>query len=179
MDELDKDGLAAALDGRSELDVLVEQLDELLAEAVVSADEALEVATVAGLAVRLGATSDQVADARQWLDEGGLELVEEGLDEVDWDELVDNLDSLEGADDHTGDEALSDFDDLVAAAAFVGQESRVREAARKVAAIIRLVPDPFVFMVPTGEQMMGCRLVASDLDLYDYWLAIAQAESWS
>ena len=99
MDELDKDGLAAALDGRSELDVLVEQLDELLAEAVVSADEALEVATVAGLAVRLGATSDQVADARQWLDEGGLELVEEGLDEVDWDELVDNLDNLEGADD--------------------------------------------------------------------------------
>jgi len=179
MDELDKDGLAAALEGRSELDVLVEQLDELLGEPVVSADEALEVATVAGLAVRLGASSDQVSDARRWLDEGGLEVVEVGLDEVDWDELVDTLDNLEGADDHAVEEALSDFDDLVAAAAFVGQEHRVRDPARRVASAIRLVPDPFVFLVPTGEQMMGCRLVASDLDLYDYWLAVAQAESWS
>ena len=179
MGELDKDGLAAALAGRSELDVLVEQLDELLAEPVVTSDDALEVATVAGLAWRLGASESALSDARQWLVDGGNELVEEGLDEVDWDELVDTLDNLEGEDDHVVEEALSDFDDLVAAAAWVGQESRVRSAATRIAAIVRMVPDPFAFLAPTGEQMMRSAVVARDLELYDYWLAVAQADSWS
>lgn len=179
MDELEQDGLADALAGRSELDVLIEQLDELLGEPVVSSDEALEVATVAGLAQRLGAPDDALADARRWLADGGRDLVEEGLEEVDWDELVEALDNLEAADEHDVEEALSDFDDAVAAAAFVGRLDLVRQPARRVAGIVRLVPDPFAFLSPTGEQMMHSRLVAADLDLYDYWLAVAEAATWT
>lgn len=179
MDELGNDGFEEDLDGRTELDVLVEQLDELLGEPVVSEDDALEVATVAGLAHRLGASDSALEDARTWLDEGGRELVEAALDEVDWAELVEALDNLEGADDHTVEETVSDFDDLVAAAAFIGQSDRVRAAAGQVAEIIRMVPDPFAFLSVTGEEMMRSAVVAQDLDLYDYWLAIAQAETWT
>lgn len=179
MSEHGEDGLAAALAGRSELDVLIEQLDELLAEPVATPEDAIEVATVAGLAQRLGAPSDALADVRRWLVEGGRELVETGIEETDWQALVEHLDNLEGADEHEVEEAVSDFDDLVAAAAFVGMVEHVRQPARQVAALVRLVPDPFAFLSPTGEEMMRSVVVAQDLDLYDYWLAVAQASSWS
>jgi hypothetical protein len=51
------------LGGRSELDVLIEQLEELLGEGIVDAEDALEVAAVAGLAQRLGAPPEALASA--------------------------------------------------------------------------------------------------------------------
>ena len=60
---------------RTELEVLVEQLDELLVEGATDADDALELATVAGLAARLGASEDAMEEAEVWLrsvEAGGL-----------------------------------------------------------------------------------------------------------
>ena len=106
MGELDADGLEEALAGRSELEVLLEQLDELLGEGVTTGEDALEVATVAGLAVRLGAPPESLKDARDWLEGGGLELVEAGLQDTDLDELVEVLGNLDQADEHEVEEEI-------------------------------------------------------------------------
>lgn len=179
MGELDRDSLVSELGGKSELDVLLEQLEELFAEGITAPDDALEVATVAGLAARLGASEQALSDVSMWRDEDGIEMVAEALDEVDLEALVEALDNLEGADEHAVEEAVSDFDDVVAAAAWCGMASRVRASATAVAAVVRLVPDPFAFMSSTGRDMARSKVVAEDLGLYDYWLAIAEAETWT
>jgi hypothetical protein len=179
MDAHDEDGLVEALAGRSELEVLLEQLEELLGEGVTTGDDALEVAAVAGLAARLDADPQALADARRWLAEGGREMVRDALDDVDLDELVEALDNLEGADDHDVEEALSDLDDVVAAAVWAGLADRVRDAGRRTGALIRQVPDPFAFMADTGRQVARSRVLAEDLETHDYWFAIAEADEWS
>lgn len=179
MGEHDVDGDLSLLEGRTELEVLIEQIEELLGEGVTTADDAVEVAGVAGLAARLGAPADALAPVRSWLQDGGRDLVEQGLADLDLDELVETLDNLEGADDFEIEEAVSDLDDVVSAAWFAGLTPAVRPAARQVARLIRQVPDPFAFMAETGRQVARSRVVAEDLDLFDYWLAIAEAEEWA
>lgn len=178
MGSFDDNGGFEMLEGRSELQVLIEQLDELIGEGAVDPDDALELAGVAGLAQRLGAPDDALADARAWLANGGREMVAEALDALDLDALIEGLDNLEGADEHTVEEAVSDFDDVIAAAFFAGLSGRVRPAAQRVARIVRQVPDPFAFMAETGRQVARSRVVAEDLALHDFWLAIADAEAW-
>ena len=176
---IEDDDVVPDVAGKTELEVLLEQLDELRGEGVTSGEDALEYATVAGLAARLDPPPGALEDAERWLREGGRELVAEGLEEVDLEEIVDVLNHLEGADEEEIDEAFADFDDIVAAAVWAGHADRVRPAARRVARLIRQVPDPFVFMAPTGKQVARSRVVALDIDIHDYWLAIAESEAWS
>ena len=89
------------------------------------------------------------------------------------------LDGLEGEDEQVVEDAVADFDDVVAAAFFAGLADRVRPAAIEVARRIRRVPDPFAFMAETGRQVARSRVVAEDLALHDYWLAIADAGDWA
>jgi hypothetical protein len=160
-----------------ELDVLVEQLDELLAEPIVDADDALEVATVAGLAARLGATAEQLADVNAWRDGLGQELLRETWEEVDATPILEELDAVTGggATDEQVEEALFDLDDLVAAAVWCGRRDAVRTAAREGAKIVRGIPDVFVPLADLATELAKLPTVARDLDLYDYWLAIADA----
>lgn len=162
-----------------ELDVLVEQLDELLAEPVVDADDALELAMLAGLAERLGATAEQLADATAWRDGVGSELLRETWDTVDAAEILEELDGVTGggATDEQVEEALFDLDDLVAAAVWCGRRDAVRGAAREGAKIVRDVPDVFVPLSDLAVHLAKLPTVARDLDLYDYWLAVADAAS--
>ena len=51
---------------RSELEVVLGQLDELLVQGAVDEDDALEIAALAGLAERLGADRAQLVDAIAW-----------------------------------------------------------------------------------------------------------------
>jgi hypothetical protein len=165
----------------TELEVLVEQLDELLAEGATHPDEALEIATVAGLAARLGAPAEVLAGAEAWRDGPGEALLQEAFEDLDADPYVEALDDVTSgsAEDEEVDEALSDFDDLVAAAAWAGRPEAVRKAARRVAQIVRTVPEPFAFLAPDARTMSRTRTVAEDPDLYDYWLAIADAAAWA
>jgi len=164
----------------NELEVLLEQLDELLAEGAPDPDSALEIATVAGLAERLGASPDALRNATAWRTGPGGPLLEEAFAEVDVDELVETIDDVSGgAENEEVDEAVSDFDDLVAAAVWAGMPEQVRGAARRVATIVRELPDPFAFLAYDGKTMARTRVVAEDPDLYDYWLAIADAEEWA
>lgn len=176
---MDSASAGEEVDGRSELEVLLEQLDEILGEPIVHADDAVEVCTVGGLALRLGASESDLEDLRTWLEEGGGELAREGLEEADWEGMVEALDGLWDATDSDVEDRLSDFDDVVAACALLGCEPLAREHAKKVAKLIRTVPDPFAFMAATASVMLRCAMVGRDLELYDYWVAIAEAEAWS
>jgi hypothetical protein len=162
---------------KQELDVLIEQLDELLGDPIVDPDDALEVAIVAGLASRLGGPPDALAAAVAWRDGDGRELLEETWDQVDPEPLLEELDGVTtgGATDEEVEDAVYDFDDLVAAAIWCGRRRAVKDAAHRAAAIVREIPDPFSELADVGSQLARLPTVAADLDLYDYWLAIADA----
>jgi hypothetical protein len=165
-----------------ELEVLLEQLDELLGEGAVDADDALEIATVAGLVVRLGgATSPSVAAAMKWRAEGGDELLVQAFAELELDEIVDGLEAvLQGdVDEEAVEEAVYELDDLVAAAIWSGHRAAVRDLALEAARTIRAVPEPFACLADFGAQMARLHTVAADLDLYDYWLAIADSGQYA
>ncbi len=156
--------------------MLVEQLDELLTEGVVDTEDTLELAIVAGLAHRLGA-GPALADAEAWRDGPGADLVKELWDEVDVDALIEAIDEVSGgsATDEEVEEALFDFDDLVAAAIWCKREAGLRVAARKVEGLVRQVPDPFAVIADLAGPIARLPAVAEHLELYGYWLAVSDA----
>lgn len=161
----------------NELDVLIEQLDELLGEGIVDADDALEVATVAGLAERLGATDSQLDDVRAWRSEAG-ELLDEALEILEIELLLEALDDCVGREEDQVEEAVDDFDDAIAAAVFLGAGHAVVDEVARAAQIIRQVPDPFAFLGATGHQMMALPTVQAAPERYAHWQAIAEAGVW-
>lgn len=158
-----------------ELEVLVSQLDELLNSPIVDEDDALEVAIVAGLAARLGATPSDLAEARLWRDGAGADLLASMWEQVDLGPLLEEVDDCTGGgrDDEQVEEAVYDVDDVIAAAIWCGRTDVVRGAARELAGIIRGVPDVFEALADEARQMAASREVAEHLGLYDYWLALA------
>jgi len=161
-----------------ELEVLVEQLDELLGTGIADVSDALELATVAGLAARLGAGAEVMFAAEQWRDDTGAELLEVLWEEIDLEALTSEVDGLltGEAEDTEIEEALSDFDDVVAAAVWCGKRALVAPAAREVTKTIRMSPGTFAGIIEAGTQMSRLPAVGQDLALYDYWLAVADAK---
>lgn len=157
--------------------MLVEQLDELLGEGAVDADDALEIAMVAGLAARLGASPEAMKAAEEWRDGPGKELLYEAFDEIVLDEIIENIDGVINgeATEEEIEEALYDFDDVVAAAVWASHTGAVRRAAKEVARTIRQVPDPFAPLSDVGVMMARLPSVGENYDLYDYWMAVADA----
>ena len=165
----------------SELDVLIEQLEELLDEGVTDEDDAIELAVLAGLATRLGSRHTALEAANVWrASEDGRELLTKAFSLLALEEMLDGIDDvLRGdADEEAVEDALYEFDDVVAAAIWASQAARVRDAAREVASTIREVPEPFATLAEFGVQMARLPAVAADLGLYDYWLAVADAGKW-
>lgn len=165
----------------TELELLLEQLDELLDEGVIDADDALELAGIAGLAERLGARGASLDRARAWRQDADPALVREALASMDVVALVAALDSVADglSDDNEVDEALNDFDEAVAAAVWLGEPDLVRAGARHVAQMARTVPEAFAALSWDGKTMARTAEVAQDPGLYDYWLAIADAGDWA
>ncbi len=162
---------------KSELDVLIEQLGELLADWPTDGDDAIELATVAGMAARLGATEADLEEADQWKEGVGEELLEEGWAEAEIEEAVEALEAVcaGGASDEAIEEAIFEFDELVAAAIWTDRQHLVRKAAKRVAHGIRDVPDVFVDFAPYAANVAKLEAIALDIDLYDYWIALAEA----
>jgi len=158
-----------------ELEVLVEQLDDLVAEGARDVSDALEVATVAGLAARLGAASEVLASAEAWREGAGAELLEILWEEIDLEALTGEVDAcLSGeAEDVEIEDAISDFDDVVAAAVWCGKRALLVAAAQEVARTIRCAPGSFAGIAEAGSQMARLPAVGKDLGLYDYWFALA------
>lgn len=162
---------------RTELDVLMEQLDELLSGGVDDAEDALELASLAGTAARLGADPAWLADAENWKVGPGEELLETAWNLIDLAPLVEAIDAVScGAEtDEEVEEAVFDFDDIVAAAVWCGREDVVAAAAREVEGIISTLPDLFAEMAPYGVDLCRRRAVIDHVEVYGYWLAIAGA----
>ncbi|MCB9675147.1 MAG: hypothetical protein H6737_08515 [Alphaproteobacteria bacterium] len=160
-----------------ELDVLIAQLDELLGEGAVDTSDALEIATCAGLAERMGADPVVLAAAEAWRAGPGGPLLAELWEEADVETLVEDVEGLLGAnaDEDELEEVFFDFDDLVAAAVWSKKRAVVAKGAQRVAATVRLAPEIFEPLAPYGRQMSRLRAVGEDLGLYDYWLALADA----
>ena len=161
-----------------ELQELIKQLDELLANPIVDADDALEVATVAGLAYRLGASTSELADAVAWREGPGADLLEEMWVQVDLDPLLEAVDECTGGGrtEEQVEEAVYDVDDVVAAAVWCSRIELVRKAARELAGLVREVPDVFTDVAEIAGKMAGLPRVAEHLALYDYWLALADTK---
>ncbi|MCB9672138.1 MAG: hypothetical protein H6736_07235 [Alphaproteobacteria bacterium] len=160
---------------KGEREVLLEQLEELLGEPAVDVSDALEIATCAGLAHRLGATDADLADARAWRDGLGKPLLDELFQGVDVEPLVDGVEAVLGQDteDRELEDVVFDFDDLVAAAIWCGRESMLKAAAGRVAATIRLSPETFGALAPYGKQISRLANVGEHYAVYDYWMALA------
>jgi hypothetical protein len=163
----------------NEIDVLLEQLDELLHEPILTGEDALEVAVVAGLAARLGATDSALQDSVLWREGEGKELLDEGLSAVNWKALADEVDGLLSDDDRVVEDTLSDFDDAVAASLWCGQKEGLREAATAVSGSIRQVPETFSGLAQMGVAISALPAVSQEKEIYDYWRAVADCAKWA
>lgn len=160
--------------------VLSDQLDELLAMGVDDEDDALEVAALAGLLDRLGASKDALADAVSWRVGPGADLLDDVWDELDLDDLVEAVDACTagGVEEEAVDEAVFDLDEVVAAAVWCGQTHLLLDAVKEVASAIRLIPEPFAHLAPYARELTAAPGIEGAPELYGYWFAIADAGQW-
>ena len=165
-----------------ELSTLIDQLDEVLAEPIIDADDAIEVAILAGLCERLGSRGEAVQAARRWRDEeGGDELLEAYWQDFDEGELIAGIEEVLVADAEEDDveEALLDVDEHVVAALWSGHASYVASMSASVEGSIRAVPDPFAPLSDVGLEFARLPAIAAERDLYAYWFAVADAARWA
>lgn len=164
-----------------ELETLIDQLDEILSEGVDDGEDAIELAIVAGTAARLGASAEVLADAVAFRDGAGQAFLREAWEQVDLERILELIEAGSTGDLEEDDleEVVLDLDDLIAAAVWCGRQDRMRPAAAKVARMVRDLPDFFSGFAAYGEQTLALPAVAADLDLYDVWVAIAEAGAWA
>lgn len=162
----------------SELDVLVDQLDELMVEGAVDPEDALEIAIVAGAVARLGGTPSTLAEAEVWRDGTGRPLLDEAFAELDVDAIGEVLDGLltGEAEDEEVEDVVFDVDDLVTAAIWAGRPAAVREVSRAAESTVRLAAELFDTVAPFARDLLGLPWVGQHLDLYGFWLAVVEGE---
>jgi hypothetical protein len=160
---------------RTELDVLVEQLEELLDEGAIDGSDAIEIAMVAGLAARLGASEEVMAEALAWRAGPGGPLLQLIWQEIAEDDPLEELEALvtQEPDDEPLEEAVYDIDDLIAAAVWCGCPERVTRTSARLANLIRDVPEVFEPMAELGAEMAQMRVIGEHYDVYGYWFALA------
>ncbi len=159
---------------RSELEVLNEQLDELLEEGVFDAEDALEIAMVAGLVARLETSSGSLEATEQWRRGPGQPLLEEAWSEFDLDGLVESLEILireEGTPEKI-EEVLLDCDEVIAGAVWLGWGDQVLSASQGIASLVRSSPDSFSHLSKDAVSLTKRRSLAEAFDAYAYWFAL-------
>lgn len=163
-----------------EFSVLIDQIDELLTGGVEDEEDAMELAVVAGQASRLEGDPMSLVDVESWRDSRGAALLNDAWNEVELEALVEEVDSVSvGGDAHAVEEALFDFDEIVAAAVWSRKTEVVRSSAKMVAAIIRQLPDVFASASDTAVEIVRSKAVAENMELYDFWFAVCEAAQWA
>lgn len=159
-----------------ELAVLEEQLEELLEEGAIDPEDALEIALVAGLAARMGASEELMAEAVAWRDGPGADLLREAWSELDHEGIVADFDeATDGStDDEDVEEAVLDIDELVAAAIWCGKGALVGKIARHVADSVQMMPEVFAHLRDDADGLVGLESVGLEYGLYAFWFAISR-----
>ena len=85
---------------------------------------------------------------------------------------MDDLLSGDAPDEDVQD-AIFDFDELVAAAVFDNKTKLVKKAAADVEDSVRAAPDVFSSLAAYARELAKLPSIAQNLDVYAYWLAIA------
>ena len=161
--------------------LLLEQLEEALDEGPEDEEDALEVAMLAGLATRLGERGPVLDRAADWREGPGRAHLAEAWRLLDADALLEALeDCVDGAGgpDAVG-EALSDLDEVVAAAIWAGRPEGLAALAKEAERTVRAVPEAFASASQLASDRMRLRGVVEELELYGFWLAVAEAETWA
>ena len=111
----------------SELEVLLAHLEELLAEEAVEAEDALEIAVTAGLASRMGADKVALTAADAWRTGPGADALDQAFRELNLEQLVEAMDVVSAGPSSVEEveEALYEFDEVVAAAVWCGKARSV------------------------------------------------------
>lgn len=161
----------------AELDVLLEQLDELLGEGAVDADDALELAAVAGMAARLDASHDAVKRAVEWRDGAGADLLSEAFDRLEAGEILQSIEAVLSpeASEEAVEEALFELDEVVAAGLWCNRRDAISQVANEAERMIRMVPEPFAQVADLGVTMARLPAVGMAYDVYGFWMAVADA----
>ena len=158
-----------------ELEVLESQLEEVLGEGATDPEDGLEIALVAGIAQRMGADPELLADAAAWRDGPGRGLLEEAFKLLDHENINGALDAVldgESEEDAISD-ALYDIDELIAAAIWSGHTAAVQGIANTTQTSVEMCPELFEHMREEAEEWSSKAWVGEHYTLYGYWLAIS------
>jgi len=161
-----------------ELEVIVDQLEQFLIAGTVDTDDALEVATLAGLAERLGADASALQGANTWLHTMGEPLLAEALSELDLEPLTDALDACMGGDllDEDIEEAFFDLDDLIAALLWMKQAPLATQLSAQMAETIEMAPECFEPLLAYLDGVRQSPLYPSSQEAFAHWDALDPAE---
>lgn len=161
--------------------LLLEQLEEALDEGPEDEEDALEVAMLAGLATRLGENGPVLERARDWRKGPGRNHLAEAWRLLDTEALLEALEDCvdgEGGPEAVA-EALSDLDEVVAAAIWAGRPEGLSALTKEAERTVRAVPEAFATASSLASDRMRLRGVAEELDLYGFWLAVAESAAWA
>ena len=162
----------------SEIQVLEAQLEEVLGEGATDPEDALEIALVAGVAHRMGADPELLADAAAWRDGPGQGLLKEAFGLLDIEGITGALDAvLDGeSTEEEIEDALYDIDELVAAAVWCGSTKAVMGIAQSTRTSVEMCPELFAHLRADGAAAVGQAWFGEQYTVYGYWAAIAEIE---
>jgi hypothetical protein len=158
-----------------ELEILEGQLEEVLGEGATDPEDGLEIALVAGVAQRMGADRELLADAEAWRDGPGRGLLAEAFGLLDHENINGALDAvMDGESDEDAiSDALYDIDELIAAAIWSGHTKAVQPIARATTSTVEMCPELFEHLVDEAKEWSSKAWCAEHYTLYGYWLAIS------
>ena len=164
----------------TEREVLEQQLGELTRSLPTDHLDAVELATIAGLAARAGLRGRGMDKAEQWRDGKGWSLITAVLDEDDFHELIDDLEEAlksEATDGDKVEELLFGFDDLVAGAAWAGRESKAEPAVVRLMSLVAECADDFDHSAELAAELWSLEAVQRNPALYRYLAEISRIGS--
>ena len=160
----------------SEKTVVLGQVDELMAEGIEDAEDALELAMVVGLAARLEATDSELHAVNAWREAWGADLLDEAWEDVELSNYTDAIDALldGSATDEQIQEAIFSWDELVAGAVWNGHADSLVSTSAEIAQTIRQCKETFSGLKDYAARLLENPLISGNPAVYDFWFALAE-----
>ena len=156
--------------------VLRGQLAKMLGKGAEYSDEAVEIASLAGLLARLGKAADLVKRAQIWSEGAGKRLLAEGLDQLSADVLFDEFVSACAEDPSEAgvEDALFEFDELLVAIWWTGRAETAAALDLQMMAFITSAPALFQPFAEYAQELTLKFEHGKDRGCFELWGAIGQ-----